>query len=59
MTLYPEAQKRAQEEIDAVLGQERRLPDFSDEASLPYVGALVKEVLRCVVNVHLMAAKIY
>lgn len=47
MTLNPEAQKRAQDEIDAVLGQERRLPDFSDEATLPYVGALVKEVLRC------------
>ncbi|KAJ7607961.1 cytochrome P450 [Roridomyces roridus] len=41
----PEAQKRAQMEIDAVVGQER-LPDFSDEPSLMYVSALVKEVLR-------------
>ncbi|EIM84295.1 CyP450 monooxygenase [Stereum hirsutum FP-91666 SS1] len=46
MTLYPQAQRRAQAEIDAVIGEGGRLPDFSDEASLPYVGAVVKEVLR-------------
>ncbi|TFY82421.1 hypothetical protein EWM64_g1591 [Hericium alpestre] len=45
MSLYPEAQRKAQAEIDAVIGNER-LPDFSDQDSLPYVGALVKEVLR-------------
>lgn len=48
MTLYPQAQMRAQAEIDAVIGKGGRLPDFSDEASLPYVGAVVKEVLRYV-----------
>ncbi|TFY79082.1 hypothetical protein EWM64_g4930 [Hericium alpestre] len=45
MTLYPEAQKKAQAEIDAVIGNDR-LPDFSDQDSLPYVEALVKEVMR-------------
>lgn len=45
MVLNPEAQAKAQKEIDAVVGNER-LPEFSGEASLPYVGALVKEVLR-------------
>jgi Cytochrome P450 len=45
MVLYPEAQRKAQEEIDAVLGTDR-LPDFGDEASLPYVSALCTEVQR-------------
>lgn len=45
MARYPETMKKAQAEIDAVVGN-ARLPDFSDEDSLPYVGALVKEVLR-------------
>ncbi|KAJ7486711.1 cytochrome P450, partial [Mycena latifolia] len=45
MLANPGAQKNAQREIDAVIGQ-RRLPDFGDQAALPYVSALVKEVLR-------------
>ena len=45
MVLYPEAQQKAQEEIDAVLGT-GRLPEFDDEASLPYVSALCQEVQR-------------
>ncbi|CDO68203.1 hypothetical protein BN946_scf184938.g55 [Trametes cinnabarina] len=45
MAMYPEVQKKAQAELDAVVGQDR-LPDFSDQRSLPYVSALVKEVLR-------------
>jgi cytochrome P450 len=45
MLANPEAQKKAQAEIDAVLGQDR-LPDFDDEASLPYVAAVMKESLR-------------
>jgi len=45
MVLYPEAQKRAQKEIDSVVGT-GRLPDFDDESSLPFVSALVSEVLR-------------
>ncbi|KAJ7769656.1 cytochrome P450 [Mycena maculata] len=45
MLANPEAQKKAQAEIDVVVGQDR-LPDFEDEASLPYVTALMKESMR-------------
>ncbi|KAF8463377.1 cytochrome P450 [Russula ochroleuca] len=42
---YPETQARAQAEIDAVVGR-ARLPTFADYPHLPYVRAMVKEVLR-------------
>ena len=45
MTLYPEVQKKAQLEIDAVVGP-TRLPDFHDRPLLPYIDAVVKESLR-------------
>jgi cytochrome P450 len=45
LTLFPEVLKKAQAEIDAVIGSDR-LPTFADRDSLPYVEALVKEVLR-------------
>ncbi|RPD62683.1 CyP450 monooxygenase [Lentinus tigrinus ALCF2SS1-6] len=45
MVLYPEVQKRAQAELDANVGPDR-LPDHDDRANLPYINALVKEVLR-------------
>ncbi|KAF9531309.1 cytochrome P450 [Crepidotus variabilis] len=45
MTCFPEIQKKAQAELDRVLvaGQ---LPTFEDESSLPYLSALVKEIIR-------------
>ncbi|KAG2133604.1 cytochrome P450 [Suillus bovinus] len=45
MTLFPDVQKKAQAEIDAVVGTDR-LPSFADRDSLPYIEALVKESLR-------------
>jgi hypothetical protein len=45
MAMYPEVQKKAQKELDAVVGCER-LPDFSDRNALPYINAVVKETLR-------------
>ncbi|EKM55820.1 uncharacterized protein PHACADRAFT_209340 [Phanerochaete carnosa HHB-10118-sp] len=45
MVLYPEVQKTAQEHIDRVVGKER-LPTFEDRKSLPYISALMHEVLR-------------
>ena len=45
MALYPEVQKKAQAEIDTVVGP-NRLPDFHDRPSLPYINAVVKELLR-------------
>ncbi|KAG8164966.1 hypothetical protein KVR01_005241 [Diaporthe batatas] len=43
---YPEIQRRAQQELDRVVGRDR-LPTVEDEADLPYVRAIVKEVERC------------
>ena len=45
LALYPEVQKKAQAEIDAVVGP-NRLPDFHDRPSLPYINAIVKESMR-------------
>ncbi|KAJ7760656.1 cytochrome P450 [Mycena maculata] len=45
MLLFPLVQKKAQEEIDSVVGQSR-LPGFQDYGSLPYIQALIKEVTR-------------
>ena len=45
MVAYPEVQKRAQAELDSAVGRSR-VPTFSDAANLPYIQAIVKEVLR-------------
>ncbi|KAJ7895083.1 cytochrome P450 [Mycena leptocephala] len=45
MILFPAVQKKAQEEIDSVVGQGRS-PRFEDYDALPYVQALIKEVTR-------------
>lgn len=47
MVLHPEVYRKAQEEIDRVVGPER-LPDFEDREQLPYLECLLKEVYRCV-----------
>lgn len=45
MLLYPNVQRKAQEELDRVVGRDR-LPEVADRQSLPYVSAIVKEILR-------------
>ncbi|THH17464.1 hypothetical protein EW146_g3349 [Bondarzewia mesenterica] len=45
LVAFPEAQAKAHKEIDAVIGSERT-PVVSDFADLPYIQAIVKEVLR-------------
>ena len=45
MVLFPEAQRKAQEELDKVVGS-NRLPEYEDRENLPYVNALCKEVFR-------------
>ena len=45
MALNPEVQKKAQAELDSVIGSSR-LPEFSDRDSLPYLNALIKELMR-------------
>ncbi|KAH8105125.1 cytochrome P450 [Cristinia sonorae] len=50
MAMNPHAQKKAQEELDRVVGPSR-LPDFSDLDSLPYVRAVMLETLRWIPTV--------
>ncbi|KAF8557325.1 cytochrome P450 [Imleria badia] len=45
MVKNPRVWKRAQAEIDAVLGTDR-LPEYEDRPSLPYVDAILRETLR-------------
>ena len=47
MMLHPDVQRRAQEELDRVVG-ESRLPTAEDRGSLPYLEAVIQEVYRCV-----------
>ena len=45
MTKWPDVARKAQKEIDAVMGEERS-PLWSDYAKLPYVAQVVKEAMR-------------
>lgn len=45
MTLNPSVQKKAHEEIDRVLGS-GQIPTIALRKKLPYINAVVKEVLR-------------
>ncbi|OBZ67814.1 O-methylsterigmatocystin oxidoreductase [Grifola frondosa] len=45
MLSHPEVQRKAQAELDAVVGPDR-LPDFGDRDSLPYVNAIALECFR-------------
>lgn len=45
MALFPEVARKAQAEIDAVVGPDR-LPGFIDRQNLPYLNAVVTEALR-------------
>ena len=45
MTLYPEVMVKAQAQIDYVVGRDR-VPTFADKQRLPYIEAMVKELLR-------------
>ena len=40
MIAYPETQKKAQQELEKVVGRER-LPSFNDYDKLPYIRAMV------------------
>jgi len=45
MVMYPGVQKKAQQEIDRVVGHDR-LPSFNDRKDLPYLECILKETLR-------------
>ena len=44
MGLWPEVQRKAQEELDAVVGHDR-LPTYADIARMPYLNAIYLETL--------------
>ncbi|KAG1876679.1 cytochrome P450 [Suillus subalutaceus] len=45
MVLYPDVQARARAEIDQVVGYDK-MPCLDDRASLPYLDAILREVMR-------------
>ena len=45
MVAYPEVQKKAQAEIDSVVGEDHS-PNWQDYANLPYIAQCVKESMR-------------
>lgn len=45
MEMYPEIQAQAQKELDLITGGQR-LPVLEDMDSLPYITAILKEILR-------------
>ena len=45
MAMYPDVQKTAQTEIDVIIGRDR-LPGLEDIDSLPFINAIIKEILR-------------
>ncbi|KAI0060303.1 cytochrome P450 [Artomyces pyxidatus] len=55
LVLHPSVQKRAQAELDRVVGHSR-LPTFEDQPSLPYISAICREAMRWNVPVPLAVA---
>lgn len=44
-TIFPECMKKCQEELDAVVGDDR-IPTIDDESRLPYLNGFISETLR-------------
>lgn len=44
MICFPEVQMKAQAELDRVVSE--RLPDFNDMENMPYLSAIIKEIIR-------------
>lgn len=45
MVVAPEVQRKAQTQLDSVVGK-GKLPTIDDRPSLPYIDAIIREVLR-------------
>ena len=45
MAMHPDVQERAPRELDEVVGH-TRVPGFADMPRLPYIKAIVKEIIR-------------
>ena len=52
MIHHPEVAKKAQAEIDEIIG-DTQLPSLKDRASLPYIDRILKEVFRCGLSIDL------
>ncbi|OCT83136.1 cytochrome P450 2D19 [Xenopus laevis] len=46
MLQYPDVQRKAQEEIDQVIGRSRK-PTMADVLQMPYMNAVIHEIQRC------------
>lgn len=57
LTAWPDIQRKAQEEIDRVVGRSR-FPVFSDRVNLPYTTAVVKETCRYVVSNSMLVSSL-
>ena len=57
MMQNPDVQRKARDELDAVVGTER-LPTFADRPSLPYIEAVYLETLRWTAPVPLSTFKV-
>ena len=62
MLHYPMCVRKVQEELDAVVGEDR-MPNFEDQQSLPYLDGFIKETLKFAVFIRIrcgqVVAKIY
>ncbi|OBZ71184.1 O-methylsterigmatocystin oxidoreductase [Grifola frondosa] len=54
MVLHPDVQRRAQAEIDQVVGSDR-LPRYSDQSNLPYTNAVLTEIIRLFIPIPIIA----
>ncbi len=52
MVIHPNVYKKAQEEIDRVVGPDR-LPDIQDRDSLPYLRCIILELYRYELSVQI------
>ena len=46
MPSHPDVQAKAHDELDQIIGR-TRWPSADDAANLPYIRAIIKELLRC------------
>ncbi|XP_069508841.1 cytochrome P450 2D17-like isoform X2 [Ambystoma mexicanum] len=46
MLLYPDVQRRVHEEIDSVIGRDRK-PTMQDQVNMPFTNAVIHETQRC------------
>jgi hypothetical protein len=58
LVLFPQVQRRAQAELDVVVGRDR-LPTFDDRPHLPYIEAICKEIMRWLIVAPLGTIRVF